>query len=119
MSFNSTSKYMTKIGHTTYLEKTSCKGREIYQMASKLKKFVIVGLILASCQTSNDMDEYNLNTLDLTRITGETPKNETFLSSAFWTAVVGAALLAALSSDSTYSSKTGMDSTELDSEWIE
>ena len=110
---------MTKIGHTTYLEKTSCKEREIYQMASKLKKFVIVGLILASCQTSSDMDAYNLNTLDLTRITGETPKNETFLSSAFWTAVVGAALLAALSSDSTYSSKAGMDSTELDSEWIE
>ena len=88
-------------------------------MASKLQKFFIVGLILASCQTSSDVESYNLNTVDLTRITGETPKDETFLSSAFWTAVLGAALLAALSSDSTYSSKNGMDSSELDSEWIE
>ncbi len=88
-------------------------------MSSKFKKIFLVAFILSACQTSSEFDDFNLNTVDLTRITGEAPTEDTFLDSALWTAVLGAALLAALSASTSYSSGGSMDPAELDSEWIE
>tara|TARA_Y100001968_G_C18720140_1_gene419749 strand:- start:53 stop:319 length:267 start_codon:yes stop_codon:yes gene_type:complete len=88
-------------------------------MVSKSNKLIIAALILTACQTSSEFDEFNLNKVDLTRITGESPKEETLFDSALWTAVLGAALLAALSSATSYSAENSMDPAELDSEWIE
>ena len=88
-------------------------------MVSKFKKICVATLILSACQTSSEFNDFSLNTVDLTRITGETPKEETVLDSALWTAVLGAAILAALAATTSYSSENSMDPAELESEWIE
>ena len=74
---------------------------------------------LPACQTNSTFEQLDVNTVDLTRITGEPPSSESFFDSALWSAVLSAAVLAAISStESSYSSKS-MDGSELDSEWIE
>ena len=72
-----------------------------------------------ACQTNSTFEQLDVNTVDLTRITGEPPSSESFFDSALWSAVLSAAVLAAISStESSYSLKS-MDGSELDSEWIE
>ena len=87
----------------------------------KYQLTVIVALVflLSACQTNSTFDELDVNTIDLTRITGEAPSPASFLDSSLWSAILGAAVLAALaSSEANYKSKD-MNPSELDSEWIE
>ena len=88
-------------------------------MKHQFKIFIIVLYFLSGCQTNSTFDQLDVNTVDLTRITGETPPSQSFFDSALWSAVLSAALLAAISStEANYNSK-GMDDAELESEWIE
>ena len=73
----------------------------------------------SACQTNSTFDQLNMNSIDLTRITGEAPSPQSFFDSTLWSAILGAALLAALSSTESSYKSTNMDSAELDSEWIE
>ncbi len=73
----------------------------------------------SACQTNSTFDQLNMNSIDLTRITGEAPSPQSFFDSTLWSAILGAALIAALSSTESSYKSTNMDSAELDSEWIE
>ena len=88
-------------------------------MTNKFKFILAIAYFCSACQTSSTFDNLNVNTVDLTRITGESISPESFFDSAIWSAAISAAVLAALSlSKSTYKDPS-MDPTALDSEWIE
>ena len=88
-------------------------------MKHQFKLLLILVYFFSACQTSSTFDQLDINSVDLTRITGEPPSNQSFFDSALWSAILGTALLAAVSSTgSNYKSKE-MTGSELDSEWIE
>ena len=93
--------------------------RKLRRMFTNFKLFFFILFILVACQTSSEFDAFNLNNVNLTKITGEPQKEETIFDSALWTAVLGAALVAALSSASSTYNHSQMDPTKTDSEWIE
>jgi hypothetical protein len=88
-------------------------------MKQKFKIILIFLLFFSACQTNSTFDQPDINSIDLTKITGESPYPQSFFDSALWSAILAAALLTALSStESTYNS-TNMSGADLDSEWIE
>ena len=74
---------------------------------------------LSSCQITSDMDNFDVNTIDLTRITGENFEENSQLGSLIWPAIISAALLAALSANGGDYKNSSSDSTNMDAEWIE
>tara|TARA_Y200000002_G_scaffold183836_1_gene151770 strand:+ start:2629 stop:2895 length:267 start_codon:yes stop_codon:yes gene_type:complete len=88
-------------------------------MKHQLKIILVFMFFFSACQTNSTFDQLNMNSIDLTRITGEAPSPQSFFDSTLWSAILGAALLAALSSTESSYKSTNMDSAELDSEWIE
>ena len=88
-------------------------------MTNKFKLLLVIAYLISACQTSNTFDDLNVNTVDLTRITGEPRSTESFFDSAIWSAALSAAILAALSSSQSTYKKSNMDPNALDSEWIE
>jgi len=88
-------------------------------MRFQFKIILLLTFLFSACQNTSTFDQQTLNTIDLTKITGETPIPQSFFDSALWSAALSAVLLAAMSSTgSNYNSKN-MNPTELDSEWIE
>ena len=88
-------------------------------MRHQFKIILTFLFLLSACQTDSTFDQLDVNTVDLTKITGEPPSPQTFFDSTLWSAILGTAVLAALSStEPSYKSKN-MNPTELDSEWIE
>ena len=80
---------------------------------------LVIAYFFSACQNTSTFDELEVNTIDLTRITGESATSQSFFDSALWSAALGAVLLAALSSTgSSYTSKN-MEAADLDAEWIE
>ena len=88
-------------------------------MRLHLKIFLLLVCFSTACQTSSDFSQFDVNTVDLTKITGEGGYSPSFFDSALWSAAFSAALLAALSSSKSAYKGTGMDPNALDSEWIE
>ena len=88
-------------------------------MQTQLKLCLLIVCFLTACQTSSDFSQFDVNTVDLTKITGEGGYSPSFFDSALWSAALGAALLAALSSSKSTYKDSGMDPNALDSEWIE
>ena len=88
-------------------------------MKHQFKLILALAYFFSGCQTNSTFDQLEINTIDLTRITGETPSSESFFDSALWSAVLSAAILAAISSTESSYSTTNMDGSELDPEWIE
>jgi hypothetical protein len=88
-------------------------------MRLHLKIFLLLACFSAACQTSSDFNQFDVNTVDLTRITGEGDYSPSFFDSVLWSAALGAVALAALSSSKPAYKETGMDPNALDSEWIE
>ena len=88
-------------------------------MQTQLKLCLLIVCFSTACQTSSDFSQFDVNTVDLTKITGEGGYSPSFFDSALWSAALGAALLAALSSSKSTYKDSGMDPNALDSEWIE
>ena len=88
-------------------------------MKHQFKIILVLMFFFSACQTNSTFDQLDINTIDLTRITGEPPSTQSFLDSTLWSAILGAALLAALSSTGSSYKSTNMNPSELDSEWIE
>ena len=88
-------------------------------MKHQLKIFLTLSCLFSACQTTSTFDQLDINTIDLTRITGEYPDTQSFFDSALWSAVLSAAILAALSSNETSYKTNKVSATEMDSEWIE
>jgi hypothetical protein len=88
-------------------------------MRTHLKLFLLLTCFLTACQTSSDFGQFDVNTVDLTKITGEGGYSPSFFDSALWSAALGAALLAAISSSKSTYKDSNMDPNALDSEWIE
>ena len=95
------------------------KKRDLGRMRTHLKIFMLLTCFSSACQTSSDFSQFNGDTVDLTKITGEGSYSPSFFDSALWSAALGAALLAALSSSKSTYKDSGMDPNALDSEWIE
>ena len=76
-------------------------------------------MMLSSCQVTSNMDTFDVNTIDLTRITGEKFEENSQFDSLMWPAVIGLGLLAALSAGGGSYGKSGAESINMDSEWIE
>ena len=88
-------------------------------MKHQFKIILVLAYFFSACQNTSTFDELDVNTIDLTRITGESSPSQSFFDSALWSAALGAVLLAALSSTgSSYNSKD-MEAGDLDAEWIE
>lgn len=87
-------------------------------MKFKIKGVFIILLFLNACQTSSEFDEFYSNTVDLTKIT-DGYSEPSILDSTLLSALVGVALLAALSSKKSTYSAASTDPSNLDSEWIE
>ena len=88
-------------------------------MRMHLKIFLLLACFLTACQTSSDFSQFDVNTVDLTKITGEGGYSPSFFDSALWSAAIGAVVLAALSSSKPTYKKSSMDPNALESEWIE
>ena len=88
-------------------------------MHTHFKIFLLLVCFSSACQKSSDFSQFNVNTVDLTKITGEGGYSPSFFDSALWSAALSAALLAVLSSSKSTYKDTGMDQNALDSEWIE
>ena len=88
-------------------------------MHTHFKIFLLLVCFSSACQTSSDFSQFNVNTVDLTKITGEGGYSPSFFDSALWSAALSAALLAALSSSKTKYKDSSMDPNALESEWIE
>tara|TARA_B100000965_G_scaffold17078_1_gene12864 strand:+ start:261 stop:527 length:267 start_codon:yes stop_codon:yes gene_type:complete len=88
-------------------------------MKHQFKIILVLMFFFSACQTNSTFDQLDINTIDLTRITGETPSPQSFLDSTLSSVILGAVLIAALSSTGQSYKSTTMDSSELDSEWIE
>ena len=89
------------------------------QMKKKIILILTFFFFLNACLSTNEFDEFDLNTIDLTRITGEPYTEPSVFDSAIWPALVSTLLLIALSSGYTSSGKTPSNPAEMDSEWIE
>ena len=88
-------------------------------MNHQIKIILVFMFFLSACQTNSTFDQLKMDSIDLTRITGESPSPQSFFDSTLWSAILGAALLATLSSTESSYRSTNMDPAELDSEWIE
>ena len=88
-------------------------------MKHQFKIILARAYLFSACQTNSTFDQFDSNAVDLTRITGEPITPQSFFDSALWSMALGAALLATLSSSGSNYKATGMDTNELDSEWIE
>ena len=88
-------------------------------MKHQFKIILALAYLFSACQTNSSFDQLDVNTIDLARITGEPPSTQSFFDSALWSAVLSAAILAAISSSEASYNQKNMDGSELDSEWIE
>jgi hypothetical protein len=88
-------------------------------MIKQASIILISFLFISSCQVSSDLESFDVNTIDLSRITGEEFKETSQLQSLMWPAVISAALLTALSANSTKYSNTNSNPNNMDAEWIE
>ena len=88
-------------------------------MKIPFKILLLVTYSFCACQSASTFDQIDTNTIDLNRITGEAPAPASFFDSALWSAALGMALLAALSSSESNYKSVSMKPSELDSEWIE
>ena len=93
--------------------------RMLQQMKKKVLPIFISLVTLSACQVTSDMDTFDVNTIDLTRITGEKFEENSQFESLMWPAVISVALLAALSANGGNYNKSGSDSIDMDTEWIE
>ena len=74
---------------------------------------------LSACLSTSEFDDFDLNTIDLTRITGEPYREQSVFDSAIWPALLSTLLLVALSSGYTSNGNKPANPAEMDSEWIE
>ena len=88
-------------------------------MRTHLKIFMLLTCFSSACQTSSDFSQFNGDTVDLTKITGEGSYSPSFFDSALWSVTLSAALLAALASSKSTYKMSDMDPADLEAEWIE
>ena len=88
-------------------------------MKHQFKIILALAYLFSACQTNSSFDQLDVNTIDLARITGEPPSTQSFFDSALWSAVLSAAVLAALSSTESSYKTNKVSAAEMDSEWIE
>ena len=75
--------------------------------------------IVSACETGTNLDLGNLNTIDLTRITGQEFEEASQFDTMILPAVITAAVIAAIGASSQSYNSSSSDAINTDTEWIE